>query len=250
MKICISNPPFNLKWEPPIFAQIQERFQETCVPPENNANFAFVLTALQNCDRLCFILPSIVLTSSNKEEREIRKYLIEKNYIEAIITCPEKMFEATDTTVCIILFNKKKNTSKIVMIDATNFCEKEVREQKGQFGGKAHENRIYKKERNIFSDIQIDEIDKIIKEKKEVEKLSKIVSNEDVRENDFFLYPARYFDIVFEDKISRSYDDIVNDLNRIIKQKNCLKLTINEKIAKSIGVDKVLENMKERSKNQ
>ena len=136
MRTCISNPPYNLRWQQPIFAQMQDRFKYTAVPPESNANFAFVLTALNKCDRLCFLLPQGVLTSGKKEEKEIRKYLIEKNYIESVITCPGKMFEATSIPVCIITLDKNKKTSETVMIDAKNFYTKEIREQRGQFGRK------------------------------------------------------------------------------------------------------------------
>ena len=56
-----------------------------------------------------------------------------------------------------------------------------------------------------------------------------------------------YFEIESDDLygVTRSYDDILNDLNRIIKQKNCLKLTINESIAKSIGIYDVAMQMKD-----
>ena len=77
MKVCISNPPYNLKWKHPLFAQIQDRFKDTIVPPESNSNFAFILTALNECDRCCFILPNGILTSGTKEEQTIKKYLIE-----------------------------------------------------------------------------------------------------------------------------------------------------------------------------
>jgi hypothetical protein len=248
MKVCISNPPYNLKWQHPIFAQIQDRFKETVVPPQSNSNFAFILTALNECEKSCFILPNGILTGGTKEELEIKKYIIEKNYLEAVITCPNKMFEATSIPVCIMLFNKKKTTSKIVMIDATNFCKKEVREQRGQFGGESHEKRIYKKEINIFTEEQIEELYKIVKGQIEKDNFSKCITIEDMKNNDYNLSPNGYININFEEQKTRKYDDIVNDLNRVIKQKNCLKLTINETIAKSIGIDKVLENMKENQK--
>ena len=57
MKALISNPPFNLKWESPPFAQIQPRFAEFDVPPDSNANFAFVLSGVQKADKCVFILP-------------------------------------------------------------------------------------------------------------------------------------------------------------------------------------------------
>ena len=165
MKTCISNPPYNLKWTVPIFAQMQERFNKTDIPPKNNANFAFILTGLEKCDRCVFIMPQSILVSEKKEEINIRKYLVEKNFIEGIITCPDKMFEATSIPVCILILNKNKNTTKIALIDATNFCEKEIREQCGQFGGKTHEKRIYKKEINVFSDEQIEELNKFVRDK-------------------------------------------------------------------------------------
>lgn len=248
MITCISNPPYNLRWQQPIFAQMQDRFKETEVPPESNANFAFILTALNRCDRASFILPQNVLSSNNKAENEIRKYLIEKNYIEAVILCPDKMFEATSIQTCIIVFNKNKETSKIVMIDASSFCEKEIREQKAQFGGKAHMNRIYKKEINIFTDKQIEEINNIVREKIEKKNFSRVVTIEDIKENNYSLFPGIYCDIGFEEKVTRSYEDVVNDLNRVVKQKNCLKLTINEKIAKSIGIYELANDMKNSEK--
>ena len=245
MKTCISNPPYNLKWTVPIFAQMQERFNKTDIPPKNNANFAFILTGLEKCDRCVFIMPQSILVSEKKEEINIRKYLVEKNFIEGIITCPGKMFEATSIPVCILILNKNKNTTKTALIDATNFCEKEIREQCGQFGGKTHENRIYKKEINVFSDEQIEELNKFVRDKIEKKDLSKIVGIEDIKLNNYNLNPRIYFELNFDNiENTRNYEDIINDLNRIIKQKNCLKLTINEKIAKSIGIYEVAKNMK------
>lgn len=115
-------------------------------------------------------------------------------------------------------------------------------------GGKAYENRIYKKEINIFTDEQIQELNKIVREKIEKKDFSKVVTIEDIKNNNYSLLPSMYFESVLNDlyneKITRSYDDILNDLNRIIKQKNCLKLTINESIAKSIGIYDVAMQMK------
>lgn len=113
--------------------------------------------------------------------------------------------------------------------------------------GNAHENRVYKKEVNIFTDEQIQELNKTVRERIEKKDLSKVVTIEDIKNNDYSLFPSKYFEIEFDDLYgaTRSYDDILNDLNRIIKQKNCLKLTINESIAKSIGIYDVAMQMKD-----
>ena len=131
---------------------MQKRFSETEVPPESNANFAFVLTALELSNRSVFILPCGILTTENKQEKAIRRYLVEKNLIEAVITCPDNMFEATSIPTCIIVFDKNKKTEKIEMIDMRNKFEIEIREQNGQFGSDSHTKRVYKKEMKIFTD--------------------------------------------------------------------------------------------------
>lgn len=77
----ISNPPYNMKWSLPIFAQLQPRFNNCGLPPESNANYAFILTGLEKIDnKAVFLLPYNVLSTDNKKEKEIRKYLIEKKF--------------------------------------------------------------------------------------------------------------------------------------------------------------------------
>ena len=79
-----------MKWEHPFFAQSQTRFG-IGVPPDSNANYAFILTALAKQDKAVFLLPNGVLTTTNQEEQAIKKSLVEKNYLEAVITLPDRM---------------------------------------------------------------------------------------------------------------------------------------------------------------
>lgn len=233
----ISNPPYNMKWEHPLFAQMQDRFMCTAIPPKNNANLAFVLTALNESDRCIFILPNAVLTPKNKDEKEIMKYIVESNFLESIILCPDKMFESTNIPVCILVLDKYKNNSSIEMINMENKYEIEIREQNGQFGGNSHTNRTYKKEIKVFSDEIIDDALSCISERKNISKYCKCISIKEIQDNNYNLNPKRYIDFTEEKIIRREYKDIVNDLNRIIKEKNKCKLTINETIAKSLGFD-------------
>lgn len=233
----ISNPPYNMKWNLPPFAQLQPRFNDCELPPESNANYAFILTALSIIDdKAVFLLPCGVLSTDNKQEKEIRKYLVEKNLIEAIITCPDKMFEATSIPTCIIVFNKKKTTTHISFVDMRQTYDVEQREQNGQFGGASHENRTYKKEVNVFSDEQMRKAIDSICNQSAIPGFSKTVSIQTIKENDYNLIPSRYIYFQEEGFEHREYADIIDDLNRVIKEKNGLKLTINESLAKSIGL--------------
>lgn len=233
----ISNPPYNMKWTLPPFAQMQSRFNDCELPPESNANYAFILTALQLIDdKSVLLLPCGVLTTENKQEKEIRKYLVDKNLIEAVITCPDKMFEATSIPTCIMVFNKHKQTTDIAMVDMRQQYTIEQRQQNGQFGGNSHTKRKYVKEIKTFSSDDMKKAIKAISEKQEIPEFARTVSQQDVIQNDYVLTPARY--LAFEEKetLHREYADIVADLNRTIAEKNVLKLTVNETIAKSLGL--------------
>lgn len=233
----ISNPPYNMKWELPPFAQLQPRFNNCALPPESNANYAFILTALSMIDeKAVFLLPCGVLSTDNKQEKAIRKYLIEKNLIEAVITCPDKMFEATSIPTCIIVFNKNKKTTNISFVDMRQTYQTESREQNGQFGGASHEKRTYKKDIKVFSYEQMQKAMDCISNQSAVPEFSKTVSIQTIQENDFNLIPSRYIDFQEQELKHRKYADIIDDLNRVIAEKNGLKLTMNESLAKSIGL--------------
>lgn len=248
MKTVISNPPYNMKWEHPIFAQLQTRFLNCEMPPESNANYAFILTALDNADRSIFILPYSVL-DTNGSEKAIVKYLVDSNYIEAVILCPDNMFESTNIATCIVIYNKNKSNNSIMMCDSTNSYEIEIREQKGQFGSSAHTNRTYEKKIKILSEETINKIiNNILNNTSEIN-FSKEVDNDIIKQNDYKLSPKNYIDYEEKEEKTRSYEDILTDLNRIIKDKNLLKLTINETIARDIGLNDIAELMK-KSKEQ
>lgn len=232
----ISNPPYNTKWNLPPFAQIQSRFANCELPPENNANFAFVLTALDLVDeRAVFLLPCGVLSTDNKQEKAIRKYLVEKNLIDAVITCPDKMFEATSIPTCIIVFNKQKSTTHISFVDMRRTFEVEQREQNGQYGGVSHENRTYKKEIKVFTDEQMQKAIDSITNRSTIPEFSKSVSAQNIAENDYSLIPSRYIEFQEQEYKHREYTEIVQDINRITAEKNACKLTINESLAKTLG---------------
>lgn len=236
---CISNPPYNMKWKQPPFAQLQDRFSQCETPPESNANFAFVLTALSEINgKASFILPNGVLKDGTSQEQKIREYLVNSNLIESVILNPNKMFEATDIGTCIITFNKNKTTSKIEMVDLRNKYITEEREQRGQYSGASHTNRTYKKEINVITAEQIQDALARVRERSSVKEYCKSVSIDDVKANKYSLAPPTYIEFDFEkENKHREYSDILSDLNKVIAEKNTCKLTINETIAKSLGFD-------------
>ena len=243
---CISNPPYNMKWSPPspLAASCDPRFAWCGTPPKNNANYAFVLTALSQIDgKAAFVLP-MGFTSGEGAEKEIRKALVEENMVEAVIALPDRMFESTSIPVCIVLFSRVKKTTRTEFIDLREKGETETRLQNGQCGGASKTRRTYKKEINVIpGDIIELTLDAIANNKNEAG-FCRSVQIEDVRNHDYRLTPAVYIEQEEQEDGRRSYEDIAKDINDIRNDKNCLKLTINETLAKGLGLYEVAQDMK------
>lgn len=231
--VCISNPPFNIKWDAPLPLSGDIRFCKYGTPLSSNANYAFILTALTYSERSALILPNSVLSSDDG----IRKALIMDNLIDAVVTCPDSMFESTDIGTCIISLNRCKTTGVVSFVDARQKYMITRREQNGQFGGTSHTNRTYSKEIKVFTNEIISEISHAVKCRAKSDMFSISVNEAVIAENKYSLIPSKYIEFLEEPMKHRPYAEIVNDLNRVIERRNSCKLVINETMARGMGID-------------
>ena len=236
--VSISNPPYNISWSPPteLEALTDERFNKCELPPKGNANYAFILHCFNLAKRSCFILPNGILKSDGAE-REIRKYLIDNNYVESVIILPDKMFEVTTISTCILVVDKNKSNDNVTFIDMRQRYSVEIREQNGQYGSKSHTNRTYLKEYKTFSDEQIESILHSILSSENVPEFCITVTNEQIRQMNYDIAPSTYIQFDEKETQHRSYEDIVSDLNFVNQQRNSCKLIINENLAKQFGIN-------------
>jgi hypothetical protein len=196
---------------------------------------AFILSALNWIeDRAVILLPSGVLASNQKQEQSIRRQLISQNLLLAVISLPGDMFESTSIPTCLLVFDKHKETRRIAMIDLTDKCDEQVRDQRGQFGGASHEGRTYHKTVKVISDSIISKCTELINNGKDEEGFCRWVSSEEIP--DWNLTPKRYFEVKTE-FVHRAFADIASDYNRIIAQKNSIQIKINKTAAKRLGYD-------------
>ena len=231
----ISNPPYNLRWKAPQLAGFLPQYAGYEIPPDSNANMAFILSALNWIDdRAVILLPNGVLASNQKQEQSIRRQLISQNLLLAVISLPGDMFESTSIPTCLLVFDKHKETRRIAMIDLTDKCDEEVRDQRGQFGGASHEGRTYHKTVKVISDSIINKCTELINNGKDEEGFCRWVSPEEIP--DWNLTPKRYFEVKTE-FVHRAFADIASDYNRIIAQKNSIQIKMNKTAAKRLGYD-------------
>lgn len=103
-------------------------------------------------------------------DTEIRKYLIDAGYIDSIISLPEKIFAYSNVATSLIIFNKQPR-NYIKFIDAS---------------------KLYTSTRRV----NLIDVQRVLKEynsSKETE-YSRFISLDSIKENDYNLTPARYFD--------------------------------------------------------
>lgn len=223
----VSNPPYNLKWSgspPPLSGWPKI--------PKGNANYAFVVQGLVGC-KAAYILPSSALF--DPPSAEARQFLIQAGTVEHVILLPSGIFDSTGVNTCIIVLSQ--NNLAVRMTDISDLEATEVRDQRGMYGGAAHENRIYHKNIKIIPDDQIEKL----KAKEGV-----YIPITEIEEHGWNLNPNEYGINARQPvmKPHRPISDIVNDLNVVNRERGMIKLTINEPYARAIGMDVAGQYMK------
>lgn len=214
----VSNPPYSIHWigsdDPTLIND--DRFAPAGVlAPKSKADFAFVLHSLSYLSGrgraaiVCF--PGIFYRGG--AERKIRKYLVDNNYIETIVSLPPNLFYGTSIAVNILVLSKHKTDTKIQFIDASG----------EDFFTKQTNN-------NILEDGHIKKIIEIFDKKEDVPYIAKSVDNSLIAENDYNLSVSSYIEV----KDTRPQIDIkeLNErIRRIVARENELRTEINNIVA-------------------
>ena len=121
----VSNPPYSQKWDSANMDN-DARFKDYGLAPKSKADYAFLLHDLYHLRPdgiMTIVLPHGVLFRGGEEEK-IRTNLIEKNNIDAIIGLPANIFFGTGIPTIIMVLRKDKETSDLLIIDASKGFEK------------------------------------------------------------------------------------------------------------------------------
>lgn len=173
----VSNPPYSQAWDP-LNKDADPRYARFGLAPKTKADFAFLLHDLFHLKPdgiMTIVLPHGVLFRGG-EEGEIRKNLIEQNHIDAIIGLPANIFFGTGIPTIIIVLKKKRPTTDVLIIDASKGFAKVGKN-------------------NVLRASDIKRIaDTVISRPASVEKFSRLVSQDEIRKNEYNLNIPRYVD--------------------------------------------------------
>ena len=223
----VANPPFSLRWDPKEETAKDFRFNGFGVAPKSAADFAFLLHGLHflsDSGTMAIILPHGVLFRGGKEE-VIRKELIKKDYIDAIIGLPANLFYSTGIPVCIIVLKKCRKNDKILFINASS----EEHYEKGK-----RQNYLRKDEKH-------DDVKDIIdayKSRATISRYAREVSLSEIKENGYNLNITRYVNLS-KDEEAVDLSDIQKKLTDIEKEIIAARNEHNE-FLKELGLKEIV----------
>lgn len=178
----VANPPFSDKrWSNGLVPEkdTYDRFTPFGVPPSKQGDYAYLLhivRSLKSTGTGACILPHGVLFRGNAEA-DIRKALINKRYIKAIIGLPANLFYGTGIPACIIVIDKREADQRegIFMIDASAGFMKD-----------GPKNRLRAQDIHRIVDAY--------KNQQDLAGYARMVSFEEIERNEFNLNLPRYID--------------------------------------------------------
>ncbi|MBR4027008.1 MAG: type I restriction-modification system subunit M [Lachnospiraceae bacterium] len=221
-EVIVSNPPYSTNWigEDDVTLINDPRYSPAGVlAPKTKADMAFIMHMISwlapNGTAAVVCFPGIMYRSG--AEQKIRKYLVDNNFIDAIIQLPSNLFFGTGIATCIMVMKKNKADNTILFIDAEKECIKD-----GNSNRLTDENidnilKYYTDRMNVDYAVSVVPYDKIVAEKYNLS-VSTYVEKEDTREK---------IDIV---QLNADIKDIVANVNR-------LRSEIEEMIADLEGGD-------------
>ncbi len=220
----LANPPFNLSdWGGDKLCD--DPRWEYGIPPEGNANFAWVQHMVHHLNRggrMGMVLANGSLSSQTGTEGDIRRALVEADLVEGIVAMPDKLFYSTGIPVSLWIISKRKDQpGRTLFVDAREmgtmvsrrlreFTDEDIARVAGAFD--AFRRGELEDERGFCAG----------------------VATEDIAKQDFILTPGRYVGVAeaeddgepFEEKMAR----LTGELAKCFEESNRLQEQIKKNL--------------------
>lgn len=212
----VSNPPYSIRWEGdanPLLINDPRFSPAGVLAPKSKADLAFsmhMLSWLSTSGTAAIVeFPGVLYRGG--AEGKIRKYLIDNNYVDAVIQLPPDLFFGTTIGTCIIVLKKSKKDNKTLFIDAS-----------AEFVRGGNKNKLSKRNRL--------KILEAFSTRKDTKYFTKLIDNKTIAENDYNIAVSSY--VVGEDM--REVVDITElnkKITKIVVRQNELRIAIDEIVA-------------------
>ena len=217
-ELIVSNPPFSVPWEGDKNVTLinDPRFAPAGVlAPASKGDMAFIMHSLSwlanNGAAAIVCFPGIMYRGG--AEQKIRKYLVDNNFVDAIIQLPSNLFLNVTISVDIMLLKKNKTDNAVLFVDASK-----------EFVKVTKNNRL--------SEDNIRRIVSAVAERKDEPHFARLVPNDEVgsKQNNYNLSVSTYV----EQEDTREKIDIVK-LNAEIAEIVAREQKLREEIDKIVA---------------
>ncbi|RRD49327.1 type I restriction-modification system subunit M [Arachnia propionica] len=169
----VSNPPYSIKWEGnsnPLLINDPRFAPAGVLAPKSKADLAFTMHILSwlavNGTAAIVEFPGVLYRGG--AEQKIRKYLVDNNYVDAVIQLPQDLFFGTTIATCIIVLKKSKPSNDVLFIDAS-----------AEFSRVGNKNKLQPEHQERILELYT--------ARAEVPHVASLVSNEEIGEADYNL---------------------------------------------------------------
>lgn len=212
----VSNPPYSIKWEGdanPLLINDPRFAPAGVLAPKSKADLAFTMHILSwlavNGTAAIVEFPGVLYRGG--AEAKIRKYLIDNNFVDAVIQLPPDLFFGTTIATCILVLKKSKPSNDVLFIDAS-----------AEFVRSGNKNKLTDANRQRILDAFTDRDD--------IDHIAKLVPNSVIGERDYLISVSSYV----EAEDTREVVDITAlnaEIARIVARQSELRTAIDAIVA-------------------
>ncbi|MGB3413482.1 MAG: type I restriction-modification system subunit M, partial [Microbacteriaceae bacterium] len=216
----VSNPPYSIRWDGdanPLLINDSRFAPAGVLAPKSKADLAFTMHILNwlavNGTAAIVSFPGVLYRGG--AEQKIRKYLIDNNYVDAIIQLPPDLFFGTTIATCIMVLKKSKSDNSVLFIDGS-----------AEFTRSGNKNKLSEANQQRMLDA--------FTTRSDADHFAKVMSNEDIAANDYNIAVSSYV----EQEDTREVIDITKlnaEIAEIVIRQQELRVAIDEIVAELEG---------------
>jgi len=208
----VSNPPYSINWAgdaDPILINDPRFSPAGVLAPKSKADLAFTMHILKwlSTSGTAAIVEFPGVLYRGGAEQKIRKYLIDNNFVDAVIQLPPDLFFGTGISTCIVVLKKSKKDNSTLFINAS-----------AEFVRNGNKNKL--------SQVNQAKILEAFSNREDIEHFGRLVPNDEIAVNDYNLAVSSYIDEL-DTSVTTDITELNTKIAGIVAKENELRTEID-----------------------